>query len=1082
MAGEQEIITRFKGDISDLVASVDAGEKKVAGLEQPVVVPVSLDDKRFNASLGSAQQKFALLEAAAVRFSEKSIEGAAKSKQAFEALALNVGKLTEERKRLSQEVRNNDREFKSLNDTLKDSGVKSEELVKAIEENRRKHGELSAELVSVTANEKLLKKEASDAAKAMVSSADAAKQAALAVEQTTSAKKEAVAEEIRLAAANRETIETVKALIAEASKTPQGAAALAKNLNLAQQAALKALVSMGALSKEEAQVAADATKLINAQGKLPGEVVKSVSAYTSLRTQLRQSREELDRLIEASGGKLTPEIRAAAAAAGKLQDRFGDLNATINAFNPDKKFQAITGVIQNVAGGFTALQGVIALTGGNSDKVAQSLLKVQAALAVTQGLQSLFGGLKDNLKIIRLLLVSSVVQTKALTEAEVEAAIAAKLQGGETKGLAGFLNIAKASAQRLYATLIANPFIAVAAGIALVVAGIIAYTSKTKEAVETTDELIARQEKIAARNKFVVDAAGQQNLLKNEREFLDQKEAALKLNTEEQRKAAVVEAENDRKRKDGLVEAISLEQQISDEKLRQQELNKKLAEQQKAEKPTGGSRGAVFFGGSEEAKKGREDLKQQIADSKQRLDELNQALLVASGKTANEVRDAQLKAEEDRLNGVKSSSSAVIKVSEDEAAKRIAIQQQVQDILNKGENEIFLASLSDREKRNAQLAQEFDDRVAQIREAFDKRRKLAGEDPAKLAAIQKAEGEAITESIRQQEAEALKLKQDFDAEDIELAGKTAKELLDIEQKAADERRKLAEEQAQLQRENIEELSNFIDGAIGLLARRNEAERKAAEERLAGINDDFAAQLSANEAFDQSEQNRARKRQAILAEQASAIAAERDRIAEEDKQAREVRSKEFINFLLDELEKIVLINAAKIQATLAGEGAVLGPAGVIAGLAQGAIFALLIKALFAGVKAAIQGAYTGEELVGANGEKPIWSGRDGYLRRVHKNEGIVDAETNVKYLPVINAMRGGNFEKYVEQQYAMRRANEYLGSDDGRRMAISVMPAKFQDKNMVGEMKLTRAEQKRTNELLAALLVQRTTHNRRWNAA
>ena len=46
MAGEQEIITRFKGDISDLVASVDAGEKKVAGLEQPVVVPVSLDDRK----------------------------------------------------------------------------------------------------------------------------------------------------------------------------------------------------------------------------------------------------------------------------------------------------------------------------------------------------------------------------------------------------------------------------------------------------------------------------------------------------------------------------------------------------------------------------------------------------------------------------------------------------------------------------------------------------------------------------------------------------------------------------------------------------------------------------------------------------------------------------------------------------------------------------------------------------------------------------------------------------------------------------------------------------------------------------
>ena len=429
---------------------------------------------------------------------------------------------------------------------------------------------------------------------------------------------------------------------------------------------------------------------------------------------------------------------------------------------------------------------------------------------------------------------------------------------------------------------------------------------------------------------------------------------------------------------------------------------------------------------------------------------------------------------------MKGGSDKVVKISEDEAAKRIAIQQQVQDILNKGENEVFLASLTEREKRNAQLAQEFDDRVAQIREAFDKLRKLAGEDPAKLAAIQQAEGDAITESIRQQEAETLKLKQDFDAEDVALAQKTAKELLDIEQKAADERRKLAEEQAQLQRDNIEELSNFIDGAIELLARRNDAEREAAEERITNINADFAAQLAANEAFDQSEQNRARKRQAILTEQAAAVAAERDRIAEEDKAAREARSKEFINFLLDELEKIILINAAKIQAQLAGEGAFLGPAGVLAGLAQGAVFALLIKALFAGVKAAVQGAYTGEELVG-QGEKPLWSGRDGYLRRVHKNEGIVDAETNVKYLPFINAMRKGEFERFVAQQFVIPRANRYMDSDDGHRMAISVMPAKFQDKNMVTAQRELKVEQRRTNELLSLLVSQKPMHRRRWNA-
>ena len=458
MAGEQEIITKFRADVSELNAAVDASEKKVEKLEQPVVVPVSLDDKKLNASLGSAAQKFAVLDATARKTGEAGKKAGENISSGMDGAAKSLGEV-----------------------------------------------------------ERLAKSD----------------------------------------------LDLVKALIVEASKTPQGAAALAKNLNAAQQAALKALVSMGALSKEEAQVASDATKLINAQGKLPGEVQKSVTGYVSLRTQLRQSRDELDRLIEASGGKLTPEIRKAAQEAGNLQDRFGDLNATINAFNPDKKFQAITGVIQNVAGGFTALQGAIALTGGNTDKIAQSLLKVQAALAVTQGLQSLFGGLKDNLKIIRLLFTSSATAAKGLAVAEGQAAAGAAAQGVATGGLTGFLNGAKVAAQRLYATLIANPFVAVAAGLALVVAGIVAYTKSTDDASESTDDLIARLDRVAQREKFVVDRRAQENLLQSERLFLEDKAAALKLQTEEERKAALAKAEANRKRRDDGIEQVSIEQQIA---------------------------------------------------------------------------------------------------------------------------------------------------------------------------------------------------------------------------------------------------------------------------------------------------------------------------------------------------------------------------------------------------------------------------------------------------------------------------------------------------------------------------------------
>lgn len=66
MAGEQEIITKFKADTSELEAAITKEEQRIKKLEtEGATIPLSVDDKKLNTSLGSAQKKFIALEGAA---------------------------------------------------------------------------------------------------------------------------------------------------------------------------------------------------------------------------------------------------------------------------------------------------------------------------------------------------------------------------------------------------------------------------------------------------------------------------------------------------------------------------------------------------------------------------------------------------------------------------------------------------------------------------------------------------------------------------------------------------------------------------------------------------------------------------------------------------------------------------------------------------------------------------------------------------------------------------------------------------------------------------------------------------------
>ena len=128
----------------------------------------------------------------------------------------------------------------------------------------------------------------------------------------------------------------------------------------------------------------------------------------SLKKQLREAQNEVVALSDKFGATSAEAIKAATKAA-ELRDRIGDAKALTDAFNPDAKFKALTSSLSGVAGGFGAVQGAMALFGEESENVQKTLLKVQSAMALSQGLQAV-GESIDSFKQL-----GAVIRTQVVT-------------------------------------------------------------------------------------------------------------------------------------------------------------------------------------------------------------------------------------------------------------------------------------------------------------------------------------------------------------------------------------------------------------------------------------------------------------------------------------------------------------------------------------------------------------------------------------------------------------------------------------------------------------------------------------------
>lgn len=132
-----------------------------------------------------------------------------------------------------------------------------------------------------------------------------------------------------------------------------------------------------------------------ATGAFGGTAIKETTKQAeSFRTQLRNSREEIIKLFQ-SGKVTTSQIYEMARGAGDLKDSMGDAQQAINVLSSDTfKLDVALQGLQVGAAGFQVMTGAAALFGAESEELQKVLVRLNAVMAITNGLKQIQDGLQ----------------------------------------------------------------------------------------------------------------------------------------------------------------------------------------------------------------------------------------------------------------------------------------------------------------------------------------------------------------------------------------------------------------------------------------------------------------------------------------------------------------------------------------------------------------------------------------------------------------------------------------------------------------------------------------------------------------
>lgn len=229
---------------------------------------------------------------------------------------------------------------------------------------------------------------------------------------------------------------------------------------------------------------------------------KVVNSVGEIRKILKEAQFEALRL-SAEFGETSAEALQAAKTIAQLKDQIKDASERVDLFDPGNKFKVFGNAVQTAAGSIAALQGAMGLFGAESEDVQKSLLKVQSALALSQGLSVIADGAKD-FQRLGAFIQQSTIFIKANELATKAASITMKLFGVSIETTSVSFKVLKGA---IAATGIGILVIALAEAVSYMQN----FTSATEEAAKAQEEL----------NKKLTEVA--KSSLKAEQDFLDNK-------------------------------------------------------------------------------------------------------------------------------------------------------------------------------------------------------------------------------------------------------------------------------------------------------------------------------------------------------------------------------------------------------------------------------------------------------------------------------------------------------------------------------------------------------------------------------
>lgn len=393
--------------------------------------------------------------------------------------------------------------------------------------------------------------------------------------------------------------------------------------------------------------------------KVTDNVDQTAKSVGNLKTQLRQAQNEVNELSAKFGATSEQAVEAAKRAA-ELKDAIGEAKSLTDAFNPDAKFKALTNTLGGVAGGFSAVQGAVGLLGEESQSVEKAILKVQSAMAVSQGIQAI-GESVDSFKQLGAVIRSTTLYQKALSAAT---AVQTFVMNGATlaaKALRGALIATGVGALVVGVGLLIANFEKVKKVVMNLVPGLSAvgdvvmsivntvtdFVGITSEAERALDKMVSESQKTLRKNQDFLDTQGDKYDEYTKRKIQANIDYAAKVK-EVAEDETRTEAEKLKYLKD-LRDRADREIRQAD-KDRQAEKDKKAKEEQDKRNEAAKK---LRDEAREKAKKDAEDLanakKQQVENTKALENEITQAIGDAQDKNAEMFMTAQ-EAEERAIN------------------------------------------------------------------------------------------------------------------------------------------------------------------------------------------------------------------------------------------------------------------------------------------------------------------------------------------------------------------------------------------------------------------------------------------------